>query len=88
MQDALEVRIRDAYLVHVVERVADIVDARAALADSLRHKPGAAVQVELSYVGRVRGIGEEGEGSHGAAIAQRRGDELRLVDAARHLAAP
>ena len=32
-----------AELVHVLDGVADVVDAMAALADALRHHPGAAV---------------------------------------------
>ena len=64
MQDALEVRIAHADRVHVIERVADVVDARPADADALRHQPRAAVQVELAHVGRMRGIGDEGERAH------------------------
>jgi len=45
MQDALEVRIAHADLVHVVERVADVVDARSPDADALRHEARAALQV-------------------------------------------
>ena len=61
MQHALEMRIAYADLVHMVQRVADVFDARAALPDALRHQPGPAVQVELAYVGRVLRIGKEGE---------------------------
>lgn len=61
MQDALEMRIAHADVVHVVERIADVVDARAADSDALRHQPRAAVQVELAHVGGVRGVGDEGK---------------------------
>jgi hypothetical protein len=62
--------IAHAHLVHVLERVADIVDARAALADALRHESRAAMQVELAHVGRVIGIGDECERAHLAAVGQ------------------
>jgi hypothetical protein len=64
MQDALEVRIAHADRVHVVESIADVVDAGAAHADALRDEPRAAVQVELAHVGRMRGVGDEGQGPH------------------------
>ena len=70
MEDALEVRVAHPDLVHVLERLADVVDARTARADSLRHQPRAAMQVELADVGRMRGIGDEGERAHGAPAAQ------------------
>ena len=57
-------RIAHADVVHVIERVADVVDARPADADSLRHQPRAAVQVELAHVGGMRGIGDESQGAH------------------------
>ena len=57
-------RIAHADLVHVVEGLADVVDARAARADSLRHEPGAPVQIELAYIRGVRGVGDEGERAH------------------------
>jgi hypothetical protein len=87
MQDALEVRIAHADAVHMVERVADVVNARPADPDSLRHQPRAAVQVELAHVGRVRGIGDEGQRAHGFGFDPYR-DEAGLVDAAGHLAVP
>jgi hypothetical protein len=40
-------RVAHADLVHVVERVLDVVDAGPAHADPLRDEPGASVQVEL-----------------------------------------
>jgi len=67
MQDALEVRIAHPDVVHVIERIADVVDARSADADSLRHQPRAPVQIELAHVGRVRRIGDERERPHGLA---------------------
>ena len=66
MQDALEVRVAHADLAHMVEGVADVVDARAAHADALCHQARAAVQVELAHVGRVGGVGHEGERLHGS----------------------
>lgn len=69
MQHALEVRIADADLVHVLQRIADVFDAGTALADALGDQAGTAVQVELAYIGRVLGIGEEGERVHGTSVA-------------------
>ena len=43
-------RIAHAYAVHVLEGVADVFDARAALPDALRYQPRAAVQIELAIV--------------------------------------
>jgi hypothetical protein len=57
-------RIAHADFVHMVEGLADVVDARAARADSLRHQPRAAVQVELRDISRMRRVGDEGERAH------------------------
>ena len=88
MEDALEVRIAHPDLVHVLERLADVVDARTARADSLRHQPRAAVQVELADVGGMAGVGDEGERAHDAPAAQPHRNQPGRVDAAEHLAAP
>ena len=88
MQDALEVRVAHADSMHVIEGVADVVDARAADADPLRHEQRPAVQVELAHVRRVRGIGDEGEGADLAPRGEPHRNEARLVHAARHLAVP
>jgi hypothetical protein len=88
VQDALEVRIAHAHVVHVVEGLRDVVDARAARADALRDEPRATVQIELANVGRVRRIGDESERVHDAAARQAHRDEPRLVDAPVHLAVP
>lgn len=69
MEDALQVRIAHSDLVHVVERLADVVDARTARADALRYETRAAVQVELADIGGMAGIGDEGERAHGASAA-------------------
>ena len=66
MQDALEMRVAHADLAHMVEGIADVVDARAAHADALRDQARAAVQVELAHIGRVGRIGHEGERLHGS----------------------
>ena len=87
MQDALEVRVAHADRVHVVEGIADVVDAGAAHADALRDEPRAAVQVELAHVRGVRGIGDERQRTHGPGSDLYR-DEARLVHAARHLPVP
>jgi len=88
MHHALEVRIAHADALHVLERVADVIDARTALADPLRDEAGAAVQVELAHKGRMGRVRQEGECAYGATIAKPGGDEARLVDAAGHLAPP
>src|SRR5258708_24086686 len=72
----------------MVERVADVVDAGPALPDSLGDKPRAAMQVELAHIGRVTGIGDEGERPQPAAVAQTDWHEPRLVHLAQHLAVP
>jgi hypothetical protein len=87
MEDALEMRIAHADFMHVVERVADVVDAGAAHADALRHEARAAVQVELSYIGRVRRVGDEGQGLHRSVLQPDR-DQARLVHPAGHLPVP
>jgi len=88
VQDALEVRIAYAYFVHVVERIADVVDTRAALPDALGDEPRPAVQIELANICRVRWIGDEGERSYPAAAGYADGDETWLVDPPGHLAMP
>jgi hypothetical protein len=88
VQDALEVRIAHPDLVHVIERLADVVDARTARADALRHQPRAAVQVELADVGGMGRIGDEGERAYDAPAAQPHRNQPGRVDAAEHLAAP
>jgi hypothetical protein len=87
MKDALEMWIAHADIVHVIKGVADVIDARTAHADALRHQACTAVQVELAHIGRVRGIGDEGEGAHGLVLDLHR-NQPRLVDAARHLPVP
>jgi len=82
------VRIAHADLVHVIERVADVVHAGPALPDPLGDQPRAAMQVELAHIRRVSGIGHKGERSQTAAVAQPDRHEARLVDLARHLATP
>jgi len=87
VQDALEVRVAYADLVHVIERVADVVDARPAHADALRDQARAAVQVELADIRGVHGIGDERKRSHCLGPNLDR-DQARLVDPARHLSVP
>jgi hypothetical protein len=88
VEDALEVRIAHADLVHVLQRPADVVDARPACADALRDQARASVQIELAHVGRVRGVGDEGERAHHASTGQAHLDQTRRVDATVHLAFP
>jgi hypothetical protein len=87
VQDALEVRVAHADVVHVVERIADVIDARAANADALRDEPRAAVQIELAHVRRMPRVGDECERAHGSP-ANLYWDEARLVYPPRHLAVP
>jgi hypothetical protein len=54
-------RIAHADIVHVDERIANVVDARSADSDALRHQARTAVQVELTDVRRVRGVRDESE---------------------------
>jgi hypothetical protein len=81
-------RIAHADLVHVFERIADVIDARPTHSDALRHQPCAAVQVELAHVGRVSGVGDEGKRAHLAPRGETHRDEPRLIYAPRHLAVP
>ena len=87
MQDAFEMWIVHADVVHVLERVADVVDAGAADADALRDQARAALQVELAHVGRMLGVGDEGERPHGSLSDPHR-DEPGLVNPPGHLAIP
>jgi len=88
MQDALEMRVAHADPVHVIEGVADVVNARPADADALRHQPRAAVQVELAHVGRMRRIGDEGQGFHFTACGQADRNQSWFVHTSRHLSVP
>ena len=88
MEDALEVRIAHADLVHVFERLADVVDARPARADALRDQARATVQVELAHIRWMLRVGEERQRVHRAPAGQAHRDQLRLVGATRHLAVP
>jgi len=81
-------RIAHADFVHMVEGLADVVDARAARADSLRHQSRAAVQVQLRDISRMRRVGDEGERAHAAPAGQLHGDQAWRVHAPVHLAAP
>ena len=54
-------RIAHADIVHVDERIANVVDARSADSEALRHQARTAVQVELTDVRRVRGVRDESE---------------------------
>jgi len=88
VEHALQVRIAYADFVHVLERVADVLDAGAALADALGDQASPAVQVELAHIGRMLRVGEEGERTHGPAIEQPGADQLRSIGMPRHLATP
>ena len=81
-------RIAHADLVHVVQRIADVVDAGPTLTDALRHQARPAVQVELAHVRGMSRIGHKGERVQPPAAAQPDRDQARLVDAPRHLAIP
>src|SRR3954468_17666429 len=81
-------RVAHPHLVHVLDGVADVVDAVAALTDALRHHPRAPVQVELAHEARVGRVGEKGEGEDTPAPARLHRYEPRLVDAAGHLPIP
>ena len=80
-------RIAHADVVHVVERVADIVDARAARTDALRDQARPPMQVELAHVRRMGRIGDESERAHRPAFYFYR-NKAGLIDAPRHLPIP
>ena len=88
MEHVLEVRIAHADLVHVLEGVANVIHARPALANPLRHQARAPVQVELAHVRGVSRIGDKSERLYPAAAAQPHRHEARLIDAPWHLAMP
>ena len=81
-------RVADAERTHVFERVADIVDRAATLADALRDQARPAVQVELAHIGGVRRIGEKRERPDLASGADLHLEQARRVNAPRHLALP
>ena len=80
-------RIAHADVMHVIERVADVVDARPADADALGDEPRASMQVQLAHVGGMSGVGDERQGAHGFAPDPDR-DQPRLIHPSRHLAIP
>lgn len=88
MQDAFEVRIAHADVMHVVERLADVVDAGPARADPLCDQARAAVQVELAHIGGMGRIGDEGERADHASAGQAHRDQARRINTAEHLALP
>ena len=87
MQDALEVRIAHPDFLHVIEGVADVIDAGTASADSLGHEACAPMQVELAHVRRMLRVGDERERANRSRPDAYR-YEARLVDASRHFAIP
>jgi hypothetical protein len=81
-------RIAHADVVHVVERVADVVDARAAHADALRNQARASLQVELAHIGGMIRIGDERQGFDVTTRSEPHRDQTGFVDAARHFPIP
>ena len=81
-------RIAHADVVHVVERVADVVDARAAHADALRDQARASLQVELAHIGGMIRIGDERQGFDVTTRSEPHRDQTGFVDAARHFPIP
>jgi len=81
------VRIAHADVMHVVQRVADVVDARPADADALGHEACAPVQIELAHVGRMSRVRDERQRPHRFPAELYR-NEARFVYPARHLAVP
>ena len=61
MQDAFEMWIAHANLVHMVEGVPDVIDTWPALADALGDEARPAIQVELANVGGMTRIGDKRE---------------------------
>jgi hypothetical protein len=88
VQYALKVRIAYAKGVHMLDGIADIVDARAAHPNALHHHPCPSMQIELAHVGRVFGIGKKGERAHAAPARCAHRQKARFVHAPGHLAIP
>jgi hypothetical protein len=86
-QDAVQVRIAHAELVHVGERIGQVIDVAAALADALRDEFGGALHVEIAGELSVAGVGDKGEAADLAATADADAHEARSVDAVAHLTA-
>src|SRR5262249_59680445 len=86
MEDPLKVRVAHAELVHVLQRIADIVDCGTALPNSLRDEARAAVQVELAHVGRMRRIGEKRERANTASPRDLHLQEARRINTPQHFA--
>src|SRR4051812_32174879 len=81
-------RVAHTYVVHVLDGVADVVDAVAALTDALRHHPRAPVQVELAHKAGMGRVGEKRERADTPAAARVHRYQPRFIDAAGHLPIP
>src|SRR2546421_1703437 len=88
VQHALEMRVAHAERMHMLDGVADVIDAWTALADALHDYARASVQIELAHVRWMLRVSEEGERADAPAAGDLHRHEARLVDAARHLAVP
>ena len=81
-------RVAHSELVHVRERISDVVDRGTALADSLRDEARAAVQIELAHICGMRGVCEKRERADLPSPRDLHLEEPGRVHATRHLALP
>jgi hypothetical protein len=87
-QHAIKVRIAHAYLVHVGERGAQVVDIAPALAAALRHEAGGGRHVEIPGELAVRRIGNEGKRPDLFATPHPDAHETRHIHAIAHFPVP
>lgn len=88
MQHALKMRIAHAKGVHMLDSVADVVNARAAHPDALHHHPCPSMEIKLAHVRGVFRIGEKGERVQAPPAYCAHRQQARLIHASRHFAIP
>jgi hypothetical protein len=88
VKDPFKVWVAHSELVHVRERISDVVDRGAALADPLRDEARASMQVELAHVSGMRWVCEKRERANLAPGRDLHLEEPGRVHATRHLALP
>ena len=81
-------RIAHAHLAHVLERIADVIDARPAVADALRDQPCAPVQIEFAHIRRVLGIRDESKRAHLLPVRKTNRNKPRFVHPPGHFPIP
>jgi len=88
VEDALQMRVADPELLHVLEGIPDVVDRGTALSDALRDEPRTPVEVELAHISGMHGVCEKRERANLASPRDLHLEEPGRVHATRHLALP